>query len=347
MSLSDKSKSLLDILDDLDDSDDMQVNNQFNVHQIAQSQDSRPHTPRGMRFRDDSIREAIFQQGKNSDGLSPPSERSTDWSQSFNGSPRAKTPPTNSLNKPNCIKSSASLSSFKKQDGKVLFTAELSPEQKRIHQLEFQISNYERQLLEESQIRELLLKSIQKFTQAYNEKCLNIKSSTIANIDTMISRLNLPNPKLSTARLLSQEIDGIVAEPTTEIKSPNSFIYSPIPSSKSPNIEILAKGCNDLADSLAKGFYDQKIKDFAELSKSPSEFSRQINLIIKAHENGLTELRSKQEESKKLAETIEQYENERRVTKETMILVDNLTKMMQDFSIQSREEYEDLIENIQ
>lgn len=341
MALSSKSQSLLEMLDKVDSETDMQESERIRRQSPT---DSRPHTPRGLRFRPDynpdSPREPITRR-KSTDEIFPTQDRVSDWSQSMIGSPVSKTPPASSSGKLGGIKSSSSLSSFKKQDGKIMFTAELTPEQKRIHQLEFQVANYEKQLLEENQIRETLIKTMQKVFQNLSEKCTSVKPATFNNINTMFSRLNLPSPKISTARLLSQEVDQLIADLS------NSAPSSPPASPKPPNIEILSKGCNELAEALADEFYKNPIRDFGELSKNSFEFSRQIQLIKKAHETGLAELRSRSNEYKELADKMKEVENERQVTKETIILVDQLTKMMQDFSIQSREEYEDLIENIQ
>ena len=226
---------------------------------------------------------------------------------------------------------------------------EIPNTEKSISELEFRLSLAEQSLKQEREIREFLLSSLNKTVSAICEKCVSIKPGTTKNISQMLSRMNSTQAKLSTARLLDQEITSMLSEIPSDEQFPSPILktLSPRKNSATPEFDVLVRGCNELADSLADGFYTDKIGDFGELAKTPIEFARQVNQLKKAHDVGIAELRAQIEVLSARAEKLEEMEERGHISEETTALVENLTQMIQDFSVQSRTEYEDLIENME
>ena len=215
--------------------------------------------------------------------------------------------------------------------------------------LEYRLSIAEQSLQQEREIRELLLSSLTKTVSCLCDKCMSIKPATTKTISQMLQRIESPQAKVSTARLLDQQIDAMLSEIPNDESFPSPILnsLSPKKESATPELDVLARGCTELADSLADGFYKDKIGDFAELAKTPIEFARQVNQLKKAHDVGIAELRAQLEVLTQRAENLEELEANSRISDETVALVNNLTQMIQEFSIQSRTEYEDLIENME
>ena len=222
-------------------------------------------------------------------------------------------------------------------------------EEHTVINLEFRLSLAEQALKQEREIRELLLNSLSKTVSCLCDKCMSIKPSTTKTITQMLQKIESPQAKVSTARLLYQQIDAMISEiPDNEnLPSPILNSLSPKNGSSNPELDVLARGCSELADSLADGFYKEEIGDFATLAKTPIEFARQVNQLKKAHDVGIAELRAQLEVLTQRADKLEELGANTRISEETVALVNNLTQMIQEFSIQSRTEYEDLIENME
>ncbi|EAY17718.1 hypothetical protein TVAG_170320 [Trichomonas vaginalis G3] len=358
MNLTETSKTLLEMLDKVDDSDNHITNDKISVSSRNSNTEftfDKSYSPVKLKKKSEKVKNFLKKQNvprEISKEIIQNQENFEKWSYSIINPQNQKKPltPTPQVqHEYSSIKSSSSFSSFKNEDGKILATDDLSPEQKRIQELEFRLSTMEKRLQDETQIRQILSDSLQKLLTCIKDKSILIKSSTINNVDTMFSRLNLPSPRPATARLLNQEIDSLISDLKTETKIPSPSLsrYSPtFETNNTANVEILSKGCFDLANSLAKGFYSGKLSDFAELSKNPVEFARQIGQIKQAHDVGLADIKLKCELYKKMCDQIEELDNKKIISEKTAELVQSLAKKMNDISIQFREEYEDLVDNL-
>ena len=219
---------------------------------------------------------------------------------------------------------------------------ELSPEEKRIFELE-------NQLKQEREMRKILADALDSTVSLIFNKSASVKPSSIKTISQFMEKVKSENAKSSTARLLKQEIESMIKEIPDEDVLPSPIIQniSPKKDSGSPFKDTLVRGCEELAASLTEGFYDEEIKDFGELAGNAVEFARQVNQIKKAHDVGIAELRAQIEVLTERTKKMEELEERGQISDETAKLVDNLTQMMHDFSIQSRREYEDIIENLE
>lgn len=353
MDLTETSSRLLHMLDKIDDESYNGNGRRSNVSKLSNSEFSfdQSYSPRKFKQKSQKMREFLLNNKVPQNIMNEIVENQENFAKWSHSVIRPEKQ-ANSINTteeiPSSCNSARSYSSNSSKKSNFKFDDD-SAQDNRIKELELKVKRLERRLSEEIEIRENLTDSLKNVITTLSEKCLAIKSSTLSNIDTMFERLKLANPRASTSRLLSQEINTMISDMNTDekIPSPSLRVYSPSKSKDEiSRIEILTRGCNELAKSLMKGFYNEKIVDFGRLSFNPIEFARQVSQIKKSHDIGLADIKSKYEACKQMCDQIEELENKKAVTEQTAKLVQNLMNTMSQFTVQSREEFEDLIDNM-
>lgn len=206
----------------------------------------------------------------------------------------------------------------------------------------------EKQLKEEREIRYIITQQFSRLISSVTHKTVTTKESTRKNILSMLDRLGSASARISTARLLNQEVDSFISDLDLEEQIPNKTISKLSHSSKdAKNIShsLLVRGCNELIESLMNGFIDRNC-DVDHLVDNPVEFARHITEVKRIHDIGISELRTTNSFLKERVSELEKMEAKGDINNETYELVNDLLAKMTTLSNQTKREYDDLRDHI-
>lgn len=236
-------------------------------------------------------------------------------------------------------KENSSQSIIQYNGSKIKKNDEISKEERKICELEYQLALAHKELNQEKEMRKCLASEISSLVSVISSKSLNITPSSLKAASQLFEKIKEDKPKLSSVRLLSKELETIRKDLSEETQLPNPKIADYY------NDNAISKALNEVSISLAKDFFNEDVTNITSLSKNPLELAKTVNRMRRAHDIGISELKARIGFLEERLKKQEQNEMTGTISQETTDLLNSLTRRMQNLSEQSHREYEDLIEN--